>query len=340
MGSNQQDHHSARLAMEALTRTTGLTTTLLEATDRHHDGVVQISADNAHSVQLPYEVKATVDRRDQLSSFKMRHGSAMLITRYLSAAMTEKCRELEIQFADHAGNCYLRQPGVFVFVTGCNSVTTGSAPDRGLTPAALRVVFAVLTLPPLLNNNVRHIAEVASISHGAAAAALVTLEHMGLFTSTKNGRVIASPERWLDAWTEGYLGRIRPKLEKYRMSATDQLAYTIERVVPQMREVAVGGEVAAARRELGLQPGALTLYVDLNDPTVMRSLMHELKLRRDPEGNIELISMFWNTLALPWSSTVPDALIYADLVGTGDQRSMETAMQLKIQICRHVATAA
>jgi hypothetical protein len=105
-----------------------------------------------------------------------------------------------------------------------------SAAARGVTPSALRVVFAVLTSPSILNASVRRIAEVASISHGAAGAALITLEEAGYFTSAKSGhRMLAMPERWLDTWTEGYLGRIRPKLEKYRMSAPLPISALLKR---------------------------------------------------------------------------------------------------------------
>jgi len=204
---------------------------------------------------------------------------------------------------------------------------------RGLTPAALQLVFAVLTRPDILNSSVRKIAEVASISHGAAGSALVILEEMGfLRTSTAGRRMSAPPQRWLDAWTEGYLGRVRPKLETVRMSSINSVGALIERVNPRLREVALGGEAAAAYRNLGLKPGTLSLYVDFRSPHVVKDLVQELKLRRDPHGPVELVSMFWNTFELPCFPTVPDALIYADLVGNGDARTMEVANQLRKEI--------
>jgi hypothetical protein len=342
MSPKQYESASVHRAVEVLQRTTGLYTQVLGQTAPSHEGHVTIGTDDGRSFDLPYEVKPTIDRRDQLLTFKTLHGSAVLITRSLSSAMAEQCRELNIQFVDHAGNCFLRQPGLFVFVSGLKDTTKGKqATARGLTPAALRVVFAVLTRPSILNNNVRRIAEVASVSRGAAGAALIMLEEIGFFTSARSGRrVLAMPERWLDTWTEGYLGRMRPKLEKHRMSAPSPIPALLERVSPQMREVALGGEAAAAYRNMGLKPGALTLYVDLEDPNVMRHLAQELKLRRDPDGQIELVNMFWNTKELQCFPTVPDALIYADLVGTGDERAMEIATYLRKEICAYVASEA
>lgn len=342
MSPHEYELLSAHQAAESLAQTTGLHLQVLSHNNASYDGRVVIKTADGRTFDLPYDVKTTIDRRDQLLSFKHRHDDAVLITRELSRKMAEQCRELGIQFIDHAGNCYLQQPGLFVFVTGLKETSKpGQTSTRGFTPATLRVVFAVLTCPPILNSNVRRIAEVASISHGAAGSALVLLEEAGFFTSAPSGRrILAMPERWLDAWTEGYLGRIRPKLQKYRMSAPVPISAVLERISPQYSEVVLGGEAASAARDSGLKPGTITLYIDLRDPAVMRNLVQELTLRRDPEGKIELVDMFWNTRELSDFPTVPAALMYADLIGTGDQRTMEIAAELRKEICADVENQA
>jgi hypothetical protein len=342
MSLNESELLSAHQASEGLAHTTGLHSQVLSHDTSSYDGRVAITTGDGRTFDLPYDVKTTIDRRDQLLSFKHRHNGAVLITRELTRTMAEQCRELGIQFIDHTGNCYLQQPGLFVFVTGTKE-TSGlkRARIRGFTPATLRVVFAILTSPSILNSNVRRIAEVASISHGAAGTALIMLEEAGFFTSAASGRrMLAMPERWLDAWTEGYLGRVRPKLEKYRMNAGRPIPEVLERLSPRYREVVLGGEAAAVVREFGLKPATLTLYLDFRDPAVMRDLVQELKLRRDPDGKVELVEMFWNTRELTSFPTVPDALIYADLVGTADARTMEIAEALRKEICANVNSQA
>ncbi|MEW6763214.1 MAG: type IV toxin-antitoxin system AbiEi family antitoxin [Pseudomonadota bacterium] len=309
-------------------------------TEGKEDGHLLVQVDG-HTHQLPYEIKPLIDRRDQLVMFRARHPDTVLVTRSLSTMLAEQCLELGIQFIDTAGNCYLRQPGLYVYISGEKETLKEPSSARGLTPAALRLVFAVLARPDILNSNVRKIGEIASISHGAASAALITLEERGFLSSSNTGRrMLARPERWLDTWTEGYLGRIRPKLDKLRMSAPLPLAALIDRVNPRMREVALGGEAAAVVRGLGLKPGTLTLYVDLHDPHVLKDLVQQYKLRRDPGGPIELVSMFWNTMELENFPTVPDPLIYADLVGIGDARTMEVAEALRKEICSDVQSKA
>jgi hypothetical protein len=322
-------------ATEAFRQTTGLHASVTERQESKQTGFLVVEADHGHTYELPYEIKPLIDRRDQLLRFKAQYDDSLLITRSLSNAMLTECRQMKLQCIDQAGNCFLHQPGLYVYVSGQREMAgENPAVRRGLTPAALRLVFAILTRPDILNSSVRKMAEVASISHGAVGGALLMLEEMGFLSNPRSGqRMLVSPQRWLDAWTEGYLGRIRPKLETIRMSSASPLTAVIDRVNPRMREVALGGEAAAAYRHLGLKPGTLSLYVDFGDPHALKGLVHELKLRRDPQGTVELVSMFWNTNELLSFPTVPDALIYADLVGMGDARTLEVAEKLRKDIC-------
>jgi hypothetical protein len=273
-------------ALSALERLTGLRASL-EIHRSASDGQITFKSPTGHAATLAYEVKANIDRQDQLAAFEHLHGGALLVTRSLSSAMIEQCRRRDIQFIDLSGNCFLRQPGMFVFVSGRReNVSAQVSATRGLTPAALRVVFAGLSQPAILHGSVRRIAEIANISHGAAGIALVTLEETGLIGKTPSGRrMMVHPERWLDAWTEGYLGRLRPKLTTFRMSAATALSSLLEQVSPVTQELLLGGEAAAKHAHLGLKPGALTLYIDVQNEHVMRNLVRELKLRRDPDGS-------------------------------------------------------
>ncbi|QOY94779.1 hypothetical protein IM543_02385 [Massilia sp. UMI-21] len=329
-------------ATEALHQATGLHARVAREQEFTHDGLLVVDADHGLTHELPFGVKPVIDRRDQLLRFKARHGASLLITRWVSNAMANECRQIDLQFIDQAGNCFLRQPGLYVYVSGRReSARENPAATRGLTLAALRLVFAILARPDILNTSVRKMAEMASISHGAVGGALATLEEMGLLSNPRSGqRMLVAPQRWLDAWTEGYLGRLRPKLETIRMSSASPFATLIERVNPRMREVALGGEVAATYRHFGLKPGTLSLYVNFGDPQVVKELVRELKLRRDPGGPVELVSMFWNANELLSFPTVPDALIYADLIGIGDARTMEVAEKLRKDICFDVESQA
>lgn len=325
-------------ALVALKEVTGLSVAVRASHASKNTGMLTVKSPDGRVLELAYEVKATIDRHDQLATFKQQAHRAVLVTRALSSAMLEQCRQRNIEFLDASGNCFLNQPGFFVFVSGRKGTTLTDATARGLTPAALRLVFAALCKPAILQGSVRNIAEIAGVSHGAAGIALATLEEMDMIGKAPSGqRMLVHPERWLDVWTEGYLGRLRPKLTTYRMSAATALSSLLEQVSPVTQELLLGGEAAAKHAQLGLKPGALTLYIDVQNEHVMRNLVRELKLRRDPDGPVELVEIFWNTQALPSFPAVPDALVYADLIGSGIDRTLDIAAKLKKRIIDDVA---
>ena len=81
-----------------------------------------------------------------------------------------------------------------------------------------------------------------------------------------------------------------------------------------------GGEVAAAKLTGHLRPEVTTVYAPKNLP----ELQARFGLRRDPEGDVEILKKFW-TFEDAGPDTVPPLLIYTDLMASGDDRNIETA---------------
>jgi hypothetical protein len=320
---------STRLHVEQETRTD---------TSKISDGVLRIFITDEQPLIVQVDVKASIDRRDQILTFKNRHGSdTLLATGRMSAELAQYCRENDVMFADAAGNCYLQNGRFLIFILGQKREAQSSlSKEVTVTPATLRVMLAVLTSPELLNLPVRELAKTAGISHGAGGKALETLRELGLYVDTGTvHRMLAKPERWLDIWTEGYLARIRPKLMKRRMRSTS-MEYALQHVSPAMGEVELGGEAAASRLGYSLSPGELTLYVNMGDAAILPELVRELRLRADPSGPIEITELFWNSAALQSFPCAPAPLIYADLVSSANSRNLEIAQQLRTAICERI----
>jgi hypothetical protein len=93
-----------------------------------------------------------------------------------------------------------------------------------------------------------------------------------------------------------------------------------------------GGEVAAKLLTQYLRPQTVTIYSESNLP----KLQARYGLRRDSDGDIELLRRFWKFD--PWDrkdlQTAPPLLVYADLLSTADDRNLETA---KIIYEQHIA---
>ncbi len=88
-----------------------------------------------------------------------------------------------------------------------------------------------------------------------------------------------------------------------------------------------GGETAGALLTGHLVPEIYTLYTA--KPNV--EAMKDLKLLTDPNGNVELIDMFWNKALMEKddNQSVPPLLAYADLATSLDSRNRETAERIK-----------
>ena len=312
------------------------------------DGIVGPSQEGDATVTLNFagtrlnydcEVRPTIDRFHTLTDLKARssaNDNTLLISRALSYEMALRCRELGIQFIDAAGNAYItNQKGLLIHVAG-RKINAGNliAPEATITPAALRVMFAILSDPATLNSAYRDLSLSANISVGAIGKIWDTLENRGFIGTTSDGRrMIKAAEPLLSEWATGYLSRLRPKLRKLRFSTdnpSDILAWNPEPAIS-----AWGGEVAADIVTKHLKPATYTIYMDMKDGAALSNLAKRFRLRADPNGAIEIVDTFWSMNKLPSFPTVPLPLIYADLLGTNDSRNLSVAKQIASVVVGH-----
>jgi hypothetical protein len=206
-----------------------------------------------------------------------------------------------------------------------------------ITPAAVRMMFAFLAIPSMLNAPYRDISVSVQVSTGAIGKIFEVLEARGFIGVAPDGRrIITSPELMLGEWATGYLSRLRPKLKKFRFTISnpnDFLGWN-----PGLRVSAWGGEVAAQMLTKHLNPATFTIYVDMEaEVRALPDLVQRHRLRADPHGPIEVVQPFWNMDYFADSfPTVPLHLVYADLLGTQDPRNLTVASQLSREVIQHV----
>ena len=255
---------------------------------------------------------------------------ALLVTDYLTPPVAETLRRQKQEFADAAGNAYLEGPGLFVHVAGRKRQDTRAAPPAGKTfaTAGLKVLFALICDPALADAPHRGIAAAAGVALGAVPAVLADLQQAGHLLVIPKHRRLNATKRLLDEWALAYARRMR---------ATNlQAVYTVEnfttwpdwKLDPQ--EARWGGEPAANLLVRYLKPGVLTVYAEKLPPRLM---VEQRIVRAAPLAHdrlLELRKPFWGkTLRVEGRpDTVPPALVYADLLATGDGRCMETAQMV------------
>ncbi len=294
-------------------------------------------------LQYRCELKQKIDRYLVLDDLKARSTldqSTLLVTGPLTEAMASRCRELDIQFIDTAGNAYVTDgEGILINVMG-RKLDKGSryaAREMTITPAAIRMMFAFLAKPSMLNAPYRDISLSVRVSTGAIGKVFEVLEARGFIgTATDGRRILISPELMLSEWATGYMSRLRPKLQKFRFTAPDSASILSWR--PGVRVSAWGGEVAAQLVTQHLNPATFTMYIDMEDDArELPGLVQRYRLRADPQGALEVVQPFWNMDYFCDSfPTVPLHLIYADLLGTQDPRNLAVASQISREVIKHV----
>lgn len=287
------------------------------------------------------EAKTRVDRLVALGHIKAqldRLGRrALLFAPYITPTIARHCRKLDIPFMDIAGNAYLHEPGLHVYITGekpaglrpANIATRGAG-----TATALRVVFALLCKPALLNAPYREIVDAAKVALGAIGWVFIDLEARGYIAGRpkKRNRRFLEPERLFEEWVTTYPMTLRPKLNPRRFRAETPQWWKNADLTGL--DAYWGGEIAAQRLTRHLKPATCTLYMQPDDEEKntrrLAKLVAANRLRADPQGDIEILDTFWNLPAGGDNTdVVPPILVYADLIATLDPRNLEVAGMIR-----------
>ena len=334
------DPHTIGEALTALKESTGVSGEPIAGSDGENPRVSLHVA----GTELTYlcAVKRKVDRLATLQDIKARAApgeKTLLISAHLTSAMAEQCHALGIEFIDTAGNAFLTNgAGILIRIEG-RKLHKGSIEktDKTITPAALRMMFAFLAQPSMLNRPYRDISSAVQVATGAIGSALDILETRGFIGTTAAGkRIIASPQLMLSEWATGYISRLRPKLKTFRFTAP-HLAQVMHQWAPEKGSSALGGAMAAEKITHHLNPATITMYMELDNPRALTELVKRFQLRADAHGPIEVVQAFWNMDYFPDSfPTVPLHLVYADLLATNDSRNLEVANQIYKKVIDHV----
>jgi hypothetical protein len=234
--------------------------------------------------------------------------------------------ELGIPFLDGAGNAYLSGPGLRILRTGGHAKPEAHFPGvprpfRPYNNKGLQVLFTLLAAPALAQANYRDLSKAAGVARGTVGLVLSDLLEAGFVANLPQGRVILHFQRLLEAWVAIYPQKLRSGLGPVRFRAT--LPQDWSSVDFAGLGVKVSGEVGGDRLTAHLQPMGATLYT--REP--FGKIAAALRLRPDPQGNIEMLERFWdfpNPTGVP-PGVAPPLLVYADLIATGEPRNLDIA---------------
>jgi hypothetical protein len=302
------------------------------------DGTLTLDLNGAGQ-QYTVMAQQRIRSRDEVRAIATKSRSAdfpiLLATSYLTLALADECVAHDLQFIDLAGNMHLRAPGQYVFVTGRPAnpairtlASRSGKPAISASASALRMIFALLSAPGLVNASYREIAAAAGVALGTVGSVFDDLRERGLLAGTAERRLL-DPAALGDEWVIGYPLRLLPKLNAQRFTAGDPSWW--ERADLPAGQAWWSGEVAAARLTGQLRPAAQTLYADpAARPAVVMALARRHRLRADPLGTLEIVDAFWRLDEVQMASaTAPALLVYADLLRTREPRNAEAAESIR-----------
>jgi hypothetical protein len=252
---------------------------------------------------------------------------ALFIAPYVTPPMAEKLREQHQQFADAAGNAYLEAPNLMIYITGRKPERRDAATQAGkaFTTNGLKVLFALICDPTLAAAPYRTLAPAAGVALGAIPAVMADLGNAGHIWQVEKQRRLNTTRRLLDEWALAYAQRMRARMLQATYVTPTFGTWREWQLDPA--QARWGGEPAAGLLVNYLKPGVLTIYAEKMPPRLMVEQRMTQAGPRDHERTVELRQPFWGKTQQfeGRPGTVAPALVYADLLATGDGRCIETA---------------
>lgn len=243
----------------------------------------------------------------------------LLFSQYINKNLAQNLKKNGIQFMDTVGNVFINSYPLYVDVGGNkpkNTFTSGKV-KRAFQPSGLKLLFALLSNPQLINKPYREMAQTTNIALGTVGLVFRDLEDLGFLLNTgKKGRKLTNTKLLYERWCVNYNETLKPKQFIVQCSGPNKWweDYRIGDSNGQW-----GGEVAASKLTHYLKPENILLYIDEEKYS---DIMITNKLRKDNTGNVKIYKRFWNESD---DTVVHPLLVYADLLENNDPRNIETA---------------
>lgn len=267
-------------------------------------------------------------------------GKGILLADYINPKLGERLKAADIQYADAAGNAFINQPPIYIYIKG-NRPALGIAElgtaktGKAFQPAGMRIVYAFLVDQELINAPYRAIAARAQVALGVVGGVIRDLIAQGLLQEgvRKNERTLNNVDLLLDKWVEAYPHKLKEK-QRLGIFTTHDINWW-KAIDPKKYDALWAGEVAAAQYTDYLNPKNVVVYIPQAN---VAKFVNAARLRKpganqQPDIHIDLLQPFWREADHDEraKSLVHPIVAYADLIETGEPRNLETARRLREQ---------
>ena len=253
----------------------------------------------------------------------------VLIAPYINPNLIEKLRGANIFCLDAAGNAFIQKPPFYVFIKGNKPISEATIIKKGraFQYAGLKLIFAILQDPNLINQTYREIADKAGVALGGVGGILEDLLHQGYIRMAGKERIFQDRKGLLQRWVEEY-----PLLKQKHLlgSFTSGNSSWWKDVNITNFEGLWGGEIAAETYTNYLQARDAVVFIPQEQKASLLKSARLKKRKADDEGVcIDLIEPFWKEWAVEAERDLaPALLVYADLIHSKDARNLDTAKRI------------
>jgi len=258
----------------------------------------------------------------------------LLITNYINPKMAETLKNEEVNFLDTVGNAFIKTKETLVLIKGNKApIQTTTRVGRAFTQTGLKVVYAFLVKPELLNAPYRDIAEAADVALGTVGWVLRDLkDQQYIIEGLKNKQRQLNEEakaHLIDKWVEAY-----PKLKQKQLInryTTNNHEWWKDANIEKYNGL-LAGEIAANKYTKYLKPQDHLIYIDKEK---LNEFLRDFRLGITKDSNahitiVDVVEKFWgNTLEANTNKLTTPLLTYADLITSGDVRNREVAQMIR-----------
>ncbi len=280
-------------------------------------------------IRLKVEVKENV-LPSNLNRFAdiLKEVDTLLVANYISNPAKEILKKQGINYLDTSGNCLIRRSGIYWYFRGHVRMQKNAEKlkHRAFQKNGIKLIYALLLDEELLNKRYREIATVADIAVSTVGDIFTDLQASKFLVKVNEKKMnLVNKADLLDQWITAFNRNLKPKLIRGRYKLPTQIWSQIDLGDQSFW----GGEPAADLLTNYLYPGKFTIFSNLD----RKRLITELQLLPDDDkGEVTVCSVFWplenKKFVLSELKTVHPLLVYADLIGSGNDRNFETANKI------------